>query len=90
VPTLSESGFPGLDVISAQSLLVPAGTPQEIVVRLNAEISKILEMPEMKSRWSDAGFLPQQSQTPAQVAAWFAQESQKWGKLIKEKNITAD
>ena len=90
VPTLSESGFPGLDVISAQSLLVPAGTPQEIVVRLNAEISKILEMPEMKSRWSGAGFLPQQSQTPAQVAAWFAQESQKWGKLIKEKNITAD
>jgi hypothetical protein len=47
-------------------------------------------MPEMKSRWSGAGFLPQQSQTPAQVAAWFAQESQKWGKLIKEKNITAD
>lgn len=90
VPTLGESGFSGVDVVSAQSLLVPAGTSPEIVTKLNVEVAKILELPDVKARWAQWGFLPQQPQTPPQVAGWFAQETQKWTKLIREKHITAE
>lgn len=90
VPTLAESGFRGMDVFSAQSLLVPAGTPPEIVNKLNSEIYNILEMPDVKTRWLQWGFLPQPQQSPNQVAAWFTQETDRWAKLIKEKNIAAE
>ena len=90
VPTLAESGYPGVDVYSAQSLLVPAGTPPEIVSKLNQEMVKILEAPEIKTRWKDWGFLPRPPQSAAQTGAWFAQESNRWSKIIKENNIVAE
>ena len=90
VPTLAESGYPGVDVYSAQSLLVPAGTPPEIVSKLNQEMVKILDAPEIKTRWKDWGFLPRPPQSAAQTGAWFAQESNRWSKIIKENNIVAE
>lgn len=90
VPTLAESGFPGVDVVSAQSVLVPTGTPPDVIAKLNQEIARILAMPDIKARWAQWGFLPQQPQTPAQVAAWFGQETQKWTRLTRDKNITAE
>jgi len=90
VPTLAESGFPGVDVFSAQSLLVPAGTPPDIVNKLNQEISKILETPDVKARWKEWGFLPRPPQSAARTSAWFTQESDRWRKLIKDANIVAE
>ncbi len=90
VPTFAESGFPGVDVFSAQSLLVPAGTPPEIINKLNQEISRILESPDVKTRWKEWGFLPRPPQSATLTSAWFMHESDRWSKLIKEKNIVAE
>ncbi len=90
VPTLAESGFPGVDVFSAQSLLAPAGTPSEIINKLNQEITRIVESQDVKTRWKEWGFLPKPPQSAAQTSAWFTQESERWSKLIKDKNIVAE
>lgn len=90
VPTLAESGFQGVDIIGAQSLLVPAGTPPAIVNKLNQEFSKILDTPEVKTRWKEWGFLPRLPQSAAQTSVWFTQDIDRWGKLIKDKNIVAE
>jgi tripartite-type tricarboxylate transporter receptor subunit TctC len=90
VPTLGESGFPGVEVVSAQSLFVPAGTAPAIVDKLNVEIAHILRLADIKKRWADSGFLPPEEQSPAQVATWFTGESQKWSKLIRDRKITVE
>ncbi|HTK02641.1 MAG TPA: tripartite tricarboxylate transporter substrate binding protein [Bordetella sp.] len=90
VPTLAESGYPGVEVVSAQSLFVPAGTPAPIVDALNTEITRILQLPDIEQRWAQSGFLPPQKESPAQVAAWFASESEKWSKLISDRKITVE
>jgi tripartite-type tricarboxylate transporter receptor subunit TctC len=90
IPTIAESGYPGFEAISAQTLFAPAGTPPEIVRRLNAELTRILRTPEVAERWAQSAYLPVQDQSPSQLAAWFARESDKWGKLIREQNIKID
>lgn len=90
VPTLAESGFPGVEVVSAQSLFVPAGTPTGVVDKLNAEVARALRLPDVKERWAQSGFLPPQDQSPQQVAAWFSAEAEKWGALIRDRKITVE
>lgn len=90
VPTLAESGYPGVEVVSAQSLFVPADTLGPIVNALNGEIARVLRLPDIEQRWSQSGFLPPQEQSPTQVAAWFASESKKWSKLIGDRKITVE
>jgi tripartite-type tricarboxylate transporter receptor subunit TctC len=90
VPTMAESGFPGFEAVSAQTLFVPAGTPPEIVRKLNTDIAKILHAPDVVDKWNQAGYLPVVDESPEQLAAWFAKESGKWGRLVRERNIKVD
>jgi tripartite-type tricarboxylate transporter receptor subunit TctC len=89
VPTLSESGLPGYDMNGWSGLLVPAGTPKNITSRLHSEIVKVLNMPDVKSRFSGMGF-ETVGNSPSEFQAFIRREVEKWGKIVKSLNISAD
>jgi tripartite-type tricarboxylate transporter receptor subunit TctC len=86
VPTIAESGYPGYDASIWFGIVVPKGTPQPVVQRLNAELVKILRSDEMRQKF-DPLALELMASTPEEMGAFVAKESQKWGKVIRDFNI---
>lgn len=86
LPSLSEAGIPGYDVTSYAALFAPAGTPKEIVDRLNAEVQKIIANPEAKARIAVTGF-DAFSGPPETLASFVQAELMNWGRLIKDAGI---
>jgi len=82
VPTVDESGVPGFKNITWHSILVPAGTPKAIVSRLNAEIVKIVHLPDVKERLEGQGLTPVGS-SPEQVTKNMKEVSAEVAKLVK-------
>jgi tripartite-type tricarboxylate transporter receptor subunit TctC len=89
LPTMSESGLPGFDVSTWQAILVPAGTPREIVVRLNAEIGRIMALPEIKERFLSFG-TDAATSTPEQLGQFLRDEVSKIGKVAKDVGAKID
>ena len=81
-PTVAESGVPGFKNITWHSVLVPAGTPKPIVKRLNTELVKIVNLPDVKERFQSQGLTPVGS-TPEQMSALIKEESMEYAKLVK-------
>jgi tripartite-type tricarboxylate transporter receptor subunit TctC len=88
LPSLAEAGIPGYDVTSYAALFAPAGTPKEIVDKLNAEVRKIIADPEAKKRIAVTGF-DAFSGPPESLAAFVQTELVNWGRLIKDAGIEA-
>ena len=89
LPTMDESGFPGFNVTAWGSLVAPAGTPRDIVDKLNEKTIKVLRMPEMREAINNVGYEPTGT-TPAQLAEMIRTESAIWAKVIKDAKIQAD
>jgi tripartite-type tricarboxylate transporter receptor subunit TctC len=89
VPTINESGYKGFDAASWFGLLAPAGTPKDVVARLNAEFSKALKQPELVKRLGDEG-ADAAGGTPEQFAALIKDEIPRWGKVVKESGARVD
>jgi len=89
VPTMAESGYKGQEADTLQGLLVPAGTPRPIVMRLHEEIRKMMQQKDVQERVAGLGFDVVAS-TPEQFAAQVKVEVDKWGKVIKAAGIKAD
>ena len=89
LPTVAESGLPGFSSEDWQGVLAPAKTPQDIVMRLNGEIHKVLGAPEVREKLDAQGFQVRLS-TPQQFADLIRSESAKWAKIVKEANIRID
>ena len=89
LPTLSESGLPGFDVTSWYSIVVPAGTPNDIIARLRSEIAGALGQPEVREKLAGLGAAPI-GNTPAEFATMIRVETAKWGKIVKDANIQAE
>jgi len=89
VPTIAESGFPGYELENWYGALAPAGTPRAIVNKLNGEIVKILQTPEVKDRLNSQGFEIRTS-TPEQFAAYLKSEIVKWAKIVKDSGAKVD
>jgi len=89
LPTVAEQGLPGFESGTWFALLAPAGTPGEIVARLNAEVSRVTASAEVRSRLAAQGAEPQ-SGTPDQVAAHIRKEIDKWAKAIKASGARID
>jgi tripartite-type tricarboxylate transporter receptor subunit TctC len=89
VPTLSESGVPGYDATVWLALLAPAGTPKEIVNKLNAEVGKVMSGPDAAKAFAAAGVEVGVS-TPQEMTQYMAQEHERWGKVVKEAGIIVD
>jgi tripartite-type tricarboxylate transporter receptor subunit TctC len=88
VPTIAET-LPGFEAATFQGIAAPAGTPREIVERINKEINVALADDEIRNRLLELGGLPTPV-SPQQFGAYIAAETAKWGKVIKEANIRAD
>jgi tripartite-type tricarboxylate transporter receptor subunit TctC len=89
LPTLAESGVPGYDVTSWYGLMVPAGTPGDVIARLNAASATALGHPEVKQRFAPTDLEPAHS-TPEQFGTHVRNEVAKWGKIIKASGMKAD
>jgi tripartite-type tricarboxylate transporter receptor subunit TctC len=87
MPTMGESGLPGFEVVGFFGVLAPAGTPREIVARLNSEIAKVLARPDIKERFASQA-LEAGNQTPEQFSNYIKSEAVKWGKLIRDAGIS--
>lgn len=88
VPTLDESGVPGYDLTNWFGLVLPGGTPPELVRRLHADVQKALAVPEVRDKLTAMGSTVVGS-SPEQFGAYMRAESEKWAKLIAEARIQA-
>jgi tripartite-type tricarboxylate transporter receptor subunit TctC len=89
IPTMAESGLPDFEVTSWFALVAPAKTPQDIITRLNREVRKILDRPEIKTRLAALGADAAPS-TPEALAELIASETAKWAKVVKASVKRAD
>jgi tripartite-type tricarboxylate transporter receptor subunit TctC len=86
VPTLQEAGVPGYEASVWLALLAPAGTPHEVVARLNAEVGKLMDSPDVRKALLGAGVEPAPS-SPDAMAQYLTEELARWGKVVKEAGI---
>jgi tripartite-type tricarboxylate transporter receptor subunit TctC len=89
IPTISESGLPGFDANNWYGLLAPAKTPRAIIMRLNAEVAKVLKLPDVKEFLFNQGLDPAPG-TPEQFGAYIKSEIAKWAKVVKDSGARAD
>jgi len=89
LPTVGESGYPGFEAWAWQGFVAPAGTPPEVVMKLNGAFIKVMADPAIKQRLSESGFEPQTS-TPDEFASYMKSEIAKWAKVIRDGNISLD
>jgi tripartite-type tricarboxylate transporter receptor subunit TctC len=89
VPTVAEAGVPGYELSVWFGVLAPAGTPRDIVGRLNAEIVRVLNSADVKSRFAKQG-VEVQTSTPEQFSEFLRAEVARWARVIKDAGIRAD
>jgi tripartite-type tricarboxylate transporter receptor subunit TctC len=82
-PTVAEQGLPGFETGSYQGVVGPAGIPRETVTKLNSELRKVLNTPEMKERFAKQG-TEVRTDTPESLGKWMTTEQAKWAKVVKE------
>ena len=86
VPAMSET-LPGFALTSWNGVLAPAGTPREIVTRLNAELRAVLARPELRERLNNIGLEVFGTGTPEEFGAFLQNELAKWAKWVKDAGI---
>jgi tripartite-type tricarboxylate transporter receptor subunit TctC len=89
VPTVAEAGVPGYDAVIWLGIMAPAGTPRPVVERLNAEITKIVNAPEMKAAWGRQGAIAM-SMTPDEFARFMRDDIDKWARIVKISGAKPD
>jgi len=89
LPTISEAGLAGFDANNWYGLVAPARTPRAIIDQLNAEVTKILNMPDVRTTLFNQGLDPAPG-TPEQFGAYIKSERAKWAKVIKESGAKAE
>src|SRR5438105_4519627 len=86
VPTVSEAGVPGYDAVIWLGIMAPAGTPRPLLEKLNAEIVKVLNAPEVKENWGKQGAVPM-GMSIAEFDRFLREDIAKWGKLVKDTGM---
>jgi tripartite-type tricarboxylate transporter receptor subunit TctC len=89
VPTLAEAGVPGFDATIWLALLAPAGTPRDIVMKLNTDVAKALSTPDVRKLMRNAG-VDVATSTPEELGALLQSELDRWGKVVKETGATVN
>jgi tripartite-type tricarboxylate transporter receptor subunit TctC len=89
VPTVAEQGYPGFEAVAFIGMLAPAKTPAPIVGRLNADMQKVLAMPDIKDKLAAQGFTAEWMK-PADFGAFLKNEVPKWGVIVKSANVKID
>jgi tripartite-type tricarboxylate transporter receptor subunit TctC len=86
LPTIAEAGVPGYEALIWLGIMAPAGTPQPIVDKLNAEINKVLARADIKEAWAKQGAVPM-AMTPAEFGTYLRGDIDKWAKVISDAGI---
>jgi tripartite-type tricarboxylate transporter receptor subunit TctC len=89
VPTIAEAGVPGYETTIWLGLMAPVGTPKAVVDKLNAEINKVINSPEVKAAWEKQGAVPM-NMTPAQFDELLRKDIEKWAGVVKSAGIKAE
>jgi tripartite-type tricarboxylate transporter receptor subunit TctC len=89
VPTLDELGLTGFDAVGWNGVLAPAGTPRDIVGRLNAEVVRILRLPEVRDQLTAQG-ADIVGNSPEEFAAWIRVEVKKWAEVVRVSGAKVD
>ncbi len=89
LPTVAESGLPGYEVIAWNGLLAPAGTPRDVIARLNDEVRQALQQPDIQERFLAQGFGAAYS-TPEAFAGFIAAEIEKWARVVKASGASIE
>ena len=89
MPTIAEAGVPGYEATSWFGMFAPAGTPPDVVAKLNTALTKVLADAEVKKKIAGQGGEPY-AEKPAQFADFIQKESVKWSKVVKDSGATAD
>jgi tripartite-type tricarboxylate transporter receptor subunit TctC len=89
VPSIAEAALPGFEVTTWFGVLVPAKTPKEIVAKLNGEIVRILNMPDVRKRLTQAGAEPV-GNSPEEMAAQIKTETETFAQVVKQAKITPE
>ena len=87
-PTLDKSGVKGFDASGWYGIVAPAGTPGAIVAKLNAEIRRIMQTPELRARLDNEGAIPAAG-SPEEFGAFIASEIARWAAVLKRAGIEA-
>lgn len=88
-PTMAEAGMPGFDVSAWQGLMVPAGTPEPIIKRLNVEMAKALKDPEVLKKLAGQGAIPLGS-TPQEYGAYIKSEMTRWSDIVRQTGVSLE
>ena len=88
IPTVAEAALPGFEAATWFALVAPAGTPREIVRRLNGEVTQIVTQPDVRQRFADLG-MTIDAGPPEALDAYIKSEILKWSKVIKDADIRA-
>ncbi|MDP3715726.1 MAG: tripartite tricarboxylate transporter substrate-binding protein, partial [Burkholderiales bacterium] len=89
LPTITEAGVPGYESTTWFGPLAPAKTPREIVTKLNAELNKVLQLPDVSKRFASEG-IEALGGTPDQFSNYIRTEIERWGRVVREANIRLD
>jgi tripartite-type tricarboxylate transporter receptor subunit TctC len=89
VPTAAEAGLKDFEVTTWYGVLAPAGTPRPIIARLNGELVKIMNAPDMKAKLAASG-TDALTSSPEEFAAYLRQEIAKWGDVVRKAKLKAD
>jgi tripartite-type tricarboxylate transporter receptor subunit TctC len=86
VPTMAEAGVPNQEADTLTGIVVPVGTPKDIVGQLHREIVKLVALPDVKEKLGALGFIPIAS-TPAEFGVRIKVEMEKWSKVVHSANL---
>lgn len=89
LPTVAESGLTGYEAIAWNGLLAPAGTPREVIARLNTELKAVLDSPDIRQRFEAQGFASSWN-TPAAYGGFLQTEVDKWARVVKASGAKID
>ena len=89
ISTVAESGVPGFESIAWYGVVAPAGTPKDVIAKLNGEMVRIANLPDIKQRLIEMGSSPVAG-TPEQFGALIKSEIPKWGKVVKQAHVSLD
>ena len=89
VPTVAEQGYPNFEAVAFIGMMAPAATPKPIIDKVNADMQKILAMPEIRDKLAAQGFTAEWMK-PADFGSYLANEVPKWGAIVKSANVKVD